>query len=277
MIPISYITDWRTQAPWPESFQVEQDLTLSRALIEIYTDAHVKEAFAFRGGTSLQKIFFRSPTRYSEDIDLVQVRKEPIGPSVDILRKLLDPWLGKPNIDRGDSRFTLKYKFMSEEAPVRSMRLKIEINTGEHFAVLGYKHINFKMQNGWYSGSADILTFEIEEILGTKIRALYQRKKGRDLYDMSMAFQHFKGLDDQRMIDSFNRYMKHEGKTVSRAEFEANLFKKAQDAAFSEDIQPLLKPGSPVFDVKKEATVFKERILSKLNGDPWKGPPPKRT
>jgi predicted nucleotidyltransferase component of viral defense system len=272
MIPISFITAWRSQAPWPETFQVEQDLVLSKALVQIYADTHLKDAFAFRGGTSLQKIFFPTPTRYSEDIDLVQVRKEPMGPSVDKLRALLDPWLGKPKVERGDSRFTLKYKYTSEEAPVRPMRLKVEINTGEHFTVLGYKRISYQMQNDWFSGSADVLTFEIEEVLGTKIRALFQRKKGRDLYDMSMAFQHIKGLDDQKMVDCFNRYMKHEGKAISRAEYEANLYHKAQDAAFAEDIQPLLKPGSAPFDVKRAALAFKERTLALLEGDPWKGP-----
>jgi predicted nucleotidyltransferase component of viral defense system len=275
MIPSAFITEWRKNAPWLESSQVEQDLILSKALVQIYSDPHLKQAFAFRGGTSLQKIFFPSPTRYSEDIDLVQVRKEAIGPSIDALRKVLDPWLGNPKREFNQGRVVLKYAFQSEDAPVKKMRLKIEINNGEHLTVLGHKTAQFKMQSPWFSGGAEVLTFELEEIFGTKLRALYQRKKGRDLYDVSMAYQHFADLDDQKMVHCFLQYMKHEGNSVSRAEYEANLSEKLDDNAFLEDINPLLKAGLPKFDAKAAGEIFKNRTLILLPGEPWKGPQPK--
>lgn len=271
MIPSAYITEWRQFAPWPESYQVEQDLVISKALVQIYSDVDLREDFAFRGGTSLQKIFFKSPTRYSEDIDLVQVPKKPIGPSINKLRSILDSWLGSPTVDRGGSRVTLKYRFTSEDQPSRPMRLKIEINTGEHFTQFGYKRAQFHMKSTWFTGSAEILTFEIEEILGTKLRALYQRKKGRDLYDMAMAYQYLPNLNDQKMIDCFMAYMKHGGHSVSRAEYEANLFEKLTDKSFLEDIQPLLKSGSKKFDMNQVGEIFKNRSLILLPGDPWKG------
>lgn len=277
MIPSAYITEWRQSAPWLESYQVEQDLILSKALIQIYNDPELSKAFAFRGGTSLQKIFFPEPTRYSEDIDLVQVPKESIGPSIDALRKLIDPWLGTPKREFHTGRVVLKYGFESEDAPVKKMRLKIEINNGEHMNVLGLKKTKYKMHNTWFTGEAEILTYKIEEILGTKLRALYQRKKGRDLYDMSMAYHHFRNLDDAKMIECFLKYMEHEGNKVSRAEYEENLADKLSDNAFLEDIQPLLKPGSPKFDVKAAGETFKARTLSLLPGDPWKGPQRKKT
>ena len=67
MIPQPIITAWRSQAPWTEFSQVEQDLVLTRAVIEIYSDPLLSSMFAFRGGTAMQKLFFASPTRYSED------------------------------------------------------------------------------------------------------------------------------------------------------------------------------------------------------------------
>ena len=36
MIPFDYITDWRAEAPWIDDVQVEQDLVISRALVEIF-------------------------------------------------------------------------------------------------------------------------------------------------------------------------------------------------------------------------------------------------
>jgi predicted nucleotidyltransferase component of viral defense system len=83
-------------APWLQDAQVEQDLVITKALIQLYSDPHIAEAFAFRGGTAMQKLYYRKATRYSEDIDLVQVRKEKIGESIDVIRKIIDPRLGEP-------------------------------------------------------------------------------------------------------------------------------------------------------------------------------------
>ncbi len=63
MIPQAYITAWRAEAPWIEDFQVEQDLVISRALVEIFRHPVLAEALAFRGGTALYKLFLRPPAR----------------------------------------------------------------------------------------------------------------------------------------------------------------------------------------------------------------------
>ena len=94
MIPRAHVTAWRTRAPWPSDAQVEQDLVLSRALVEIFRDRVVARSCAFRGGTALHKLFLAAPGRYSEDIDLVQTNQGPIGPVLDAMRAALDPWLG---------------------------------------------------------------------------------------------------------------------------------------------------------------------------------------
>lgn len=92
MIPRDYINEWRERAPWNEDFQVEQDLVISRALVEIFSDPVLAESLAFRGGTALYKLYLTPPVRYSEDIDLVQVESGPAGPLMDRLRGVLDPW-----------------------------------------------------------------------------------------------------------------------------------------------------------------------------------------
>ena len=78
MIPRRYIEEWKEIAPWPENSQVEQDLVISRALVEIFSNPFLKENLAFRGGTALHKLYLEPPTRYSEDIDLVQIKEGPI-------------------------------------------------------------------------------------------------------------------------------------------------------------------------------------------------------
>ena len=147
MIPRANITAWRTHAPWPSNEQVEQDLMLSRALVAMFGRQIVADQALFRGGTALHKLSFGAPGRYSEDIDLVQRDAGPIGKLIDAIRETLDPWLGAPRWKRGKGRFTLYYRFETTFAPVTTMRLKIEINTREHFSVLDTTRQSFTVDN----------------------------------------------------------------------------------------------------------------------------------
>ena len=178
MIPRAYITEWRAVAPWSQDAWVEQDLVISRALVGLFSVAAVAERLAFRGGTALYKLHLRPPARYSEDIDLVQVRSEPIGATLDLVRGALDPWLGTSQHRLSERTAALVYRFDSEDDPPLKMRLKIEIDTREHFSALGLTRVPFRVESRWFRGDAEV---------GTKLRALYQRNKGRDLFDLWFA------------------------------------------------------------------------------------------
>lgn len=107
MIPVAFIAEWRKHAPWSQSAWVEQDLVISRALVEMFRVPAVAERLAFRGGTALHKLYLTPAARYSEDIDLVQVTQEPIGETLDFVRTTLDPWLGEPRRVRKRGRVDL--------------------------------------------------------------------------------------------------------------------------------------------------------------------------
>jgi predicted nucleotidyltransferase component of viral defense system len=269
VIPRAHITAWRTRAPSPSNEQVEQDLVLSRALVAIFQHPIAAEGAMFRGGTALHKLFLGSPGRYSEDIDLVQRSPGPIGELVDEIREALDPWLGNPRWKQGAGRFTLGYRFDTTFEPVATMRLKVEINTREHFSVLGIGRRAFAVENPWFQGWADIPTYELEEILGTKMRALYQRKKGRDLFDLWLALGS-KHVDLDRVVDCFRRYMESDGAPVSRAQFEANLSRKLGDRSFLEDTRFLI-PTDVGFDPRAAARLVQAALIARLPGEPWKG------
>lgn len=156
-------------------YQVEQDLITSRALVELFNRPLLAESLAFRGGTALFKLY-PAAARYSEDIDLVQVRPGPIGLIMDTVQEQLNPWLGAPKRKQSEGRVTLTYRMDSEEGI--PLRLKIEINSREHFLVLGYIRQPFSVKSRWFSGTTAIPTYQLDELLGTRLRALYQRKKG---------------------------------------------------------------------------------------------------
>jgi hypothetical protein len=128
MIPRDYITEWRKEAPWIDDAQVEQDLVISRALLSIFSHPTLKEALAFRGGTALYKLHLKPAARYSEDIDLVQVNVQALGPTMDALREVLNPWLGEPRWKQTEGRVTFTYRFNSEAMPSIPLKLKVEIS-----------------------------------------------------------------------------------------------------------------------------------------------------
>jgi len=216
VIPRDFISEWRREAPWTTDEQVEQDLVISRAVAEIFRVERLAHRLAWRGGTAIYKLHLRPAARYSEDSDLVQITAEPNGETFDELRSVLDPWLGEPRRVLKQGRATLVYRYSSEEAPPRVMRLKIEINSREHFTELGHTSIALEVRSRWWSDVAQVTTFELDELLATKLRALYQRKKGRDLFDLSYALRKH-AASPQRIVSCFDRYMREAGARVSRA------------------------------------------------------------
>ena len=263
MIPRAHIVAWRSEAPWPLDSQVEQDLALSRAIIDMFGDPDVSSAVAMRGGTVLHKVLLRPARRYSEDIDLVQTRPGPIGPLLDAIHRRLDPWLGLPQWKQGAGRVTLVYRFETEFEPRTLVRVKIEINTREHFSVLGLVHRPFALESRWHAGRADVVTYHTEELLGTKLRALYQRKKGRDLFDLAEGLARVTALDSQGIVACFERYLQNDGLQVSRSEMSANLEAKLADAAFVGDLGPLLARGT-AFDVTAAAARVRDEIINRI-------------
>jgi predicted nucleotidyltransferase component of viral defense system len=286
VIPRAHITAWRAHAPWSTDAQVEQDLIISRAIVEVFSAPLLSDRLAFRGGTALHKLYLTPPARYSEDIDLVQVEGGPIGDIMTVLRQRLDPWLGAPKRKQSEGRMTMIYRFDSEIPPITPLRLKVEVNTREHFTVCGFARQRFGVDSQWFRGSAELLTYELEELLATKLRALYQRSKGRDLYDLAAAVQRFPDLDLVRVVECFERYLENEGHRVSRAEFEANMAGKMKDPTFHGDIEPLLVPGAfqagafdaeafptdpPSYDRDAACRRVHEALIARVPGEPWKG------
>jgi predicted nucleotidyltransferase component of viral defense system len=269
VIPRDYITEWRRHVPWVQDFQVEQDLVISRALVEIFSNPVLNQALAFRGGTALYKLHLKPAARYSEDIDLVQTKAEGAGQMMDALHGVLDPWLGRPRYKQTEGRVTFLYRFNSEDEPSSPLRLKVETNTREHFSMYGLRESPFSVSSRWFQGSCRVHTYTLDELLGTKLRALYQRKQGRDLFDLATALKN-RDVTPQRVVEAFSKYMEHENKRVSRAEFEENLAVKLTDPEFMADIGPLLAPGYQ-WEPEAEALEVSSRLIELLPGEPWKG------
>lgn len=244
MIPVAHLHQWSPHAPWADLRQVEQDLIICRALADLFSSEPLREKLAFRGGTAINKLLFEKPLRYSEDIDLVQVRSEPIKDTVAEIRRVLS-WLGKCNFSAAAHSVQLVFRFHPEADSESEMKLKVEINTREHTSLYGLRRYPFAIDSDWYRARAELVSYEPEELFGTKLRALLQRHKNRDLFDLDQGLLQ-SDLETNRVVAAFEHYLKLEDLTISRANAEERMLKKL-NRSLTEDVVPLLPAGITFF------------------------------
>ncbi len=269
MIPAAYIQEWSSRAPWPALTQVEQDLIICRALCDLFNSPALAGKIAFRGGTAIHKLLLRNPLRYSEDIDLVQTQPEAIGPTIDAVRDALS-WLGTCRRKPAKHTMHLVFQFAPEVAPESKLKLKIEINTREHKSLYGIKRYPFALDNRWYRAKTEIVSFAPEELFGTKLRALLQRRKSRDLFDLNVGLKQ-PAMDPARIITCFEHYLALEGNPISRAVAEQRMLEKLT-RSLEEDIAPLL-PSGVAFTADDAIWAFNtiwRTLITRIQGDPWK-------
>lgn len=274
MIPAQNIVAWGNVVPWTDPRQVEQDLIISRALVEIFSDSVLQGGLRFRGGTALNKLHFPEPLRYSEDIDLVRTSGGPIGPILDQLRMKLEPWLGHAQFVQSPVAPKFRFRAEPEDGSGVPIRLKIEINTRDTQAFDGPMLVPLKIENPWFSGEAAVSTFSREEMLATKLRALLQRDKGRDLYDIAHALEVFGDLDINRIVEMFVRYLERSGQSISRAQAQERMFTKLANPRTLLDMRPLL-PATQAEALTDGSTSNSFRsvftiLIDRLPGEPWR-------
>lgn len=265
MIPKYCLTEWRQQAPWIEDYQVEQDLIISRALVSLYENKKIRNGLVFRGGTALNKIYIKPAARYSEDIDLVQITPEPIGDILNEIRHSLS-WLGDPVRKLTERSAKLFYRHPTNDNTKK--KLKIEINTTEHFHLFDFVDHEFSVTNPWFTGKTELRTYQLNELMGTKIRALYQRRKGRDLFDLWLVLKN-NLIDIDVALKVFLAHCNKDKQNVTRALFEKNLHEKIKFDDFRHDILGLLSNSSE-WSFEHAYDTVKDNLICLLPGEPWK-------
>ena len=262
MIPEYAIKEWNKTIPWHRNEQIEQDLIISRALVALFNDEYLASHLAFRGGTALHKLFLQPQPRYSEDIDLVQINAEPIKETLNRISAALS-FLGTPKVKQKTHNNTLIFRFDSEMPPTIPIRLKIEINTREHFNVLGLIQHDFSVKNQWFSGNSKLTTYHLEELLGTKLRALYQRRKGRDLFDLYKAIS-IQDVNIENIIRCFREYIGFVvDKPPTQKEYLQNMELKIMDDEFLDDTNSLLRPDDK-YNPQEAWDLVKNKLIVRI-------------
>lgn len=258
MIPRADIVDWGRSVGWPTDEQVEQDLLLSRLIVEIANDPYLGEELVFRGGTCLYKLHADRAYRYSEDLDYV---RRSGGGIADLTRAVgaIGAKLGMEVRTRigQQPKIYLRAPFESGDA---RMRIKVEVNTFERSPARELVHLPYSVRSAWFTGTADVLTFSLAELVSTKLRALFQRSKGRDLFDLWLAVGEL-GVAPADLIACFAAY-RPRGYTRARAE--QNLRAKLVDRTFREDLMPLVAAWPEGYEIDSAADYVIAEVFSLL-------------
>lgn len=258
MIPADAITAWGVDHPWPTRVQIEQDLLLSRAICAIADDDYLGDELVFRGGTALHKLHLDRPWRYSEDLDYVRSTGTGIARLTQALTRLGEH-LGHTVRTRVGEHPKVYWRTTSQEGT--PLRIKIEVNTHERSPALALRRIEHRVTSPWWKGSAAVQTFAPAELIATKIRALYQRSKGRDLFDLWLALEHLE-LEPAAILAALAPY-RPDGLTASRAI--ANLEAKVRDRQFRSDVDVLAAALPGDYSIDGAAALITERLLSRID------------
>ncbi len=263
--------------PWGAQYQVEQDLLLCRAMVALFDDAFLSSQIAMRGGTLLHKVHLAPPARYSEDIDLVVVGTRPAEHIRRAIRRVLTDVLGAPKASVWDTlklaiRNTVKpsrvlrmtYSTRSIIEPGRTLEIVVEANVTERKPHRAVVEMPFSFPFRDKSIQTRVKGFDIHEMLGTKMRAMFQRKRGRDLFDLYWALTKSPSpVDPAAIIASFQHYLKQEGTKADRAEFVGILEAHLKDRGFCSDMEPLLRNGIN-YDPQTAGSYVKANLLKLL-------------
>lgn len=283
MIPQREIIAWRAKAPWPSDEKVEQDLLITRCMGAIFSDDFLRDNLAMRGGTALHKVHLAPATRYSEDIDLVLLTRRRDAVVKQHLTRVLEPimhsrpgpplndvFVGVRNMFKSSRIIRQAYAYTPTEKGAAKAKLKVEVNCSEHEPV--YKIVTVPFDTG--SGVVDLKTYDIDEMLGTKMRALLQRDQSRDLFDLNRALTDPSPLyrpDPDRIVFAFRAYMKGEGSAVDATTFRQHMAKQLAMSSFRNDMNQMLRPGT-LFDIDAAAKLVTSELIDRL--DPRSTPRP---
>lgn len=267
MIPRGAVTEWQARVPWPQPYQVEQDLILARLMIEIAQHELLGGEFVLRGGTCLHKLHLAEPFRYSEDLDYVRRTHSGIKPYVEAVRSIgADVGLEVSNVNASGPMVHV-YLDAEPTVPPGRIRVKVETNIAETSPFRPTIARPLRVESQWFDGEADIPTYELEELMGTKLRALYQRERGRDLFDLWLVLHD--GGDPDEIVGALQHYMGDNAFTYPQ--LRQNLREKLSSDEFNADLETLVTEVPAEYEVTAAADLVMELLGSRLHNAPSVG------
>jgi len=237
---------WADEGGIPDLTLAELDYRLVHALRAICTDPFLRDRLYLKGGTALNKLYLPGASRLSVDLDF-----NAVGSKEQVLRERTP--IGEAiaaALERQDSDYELTYRGRYDQLTVYArfsplsgtarQRLKVEVSFIERFAILG--RVERPLLPSPFDEPLTVSTYHLEELTSTKLRALYDRRKGRDIYDLFRIA----GLDLNqvavRKMVLYYFYRAH--KVFHYPTFVRNVELKIAEHGFRDDVRSLIRRGT---------------------------------
>ena len=203
------VTEWGLR----ESI-IEKDYLIGWVLWGIGSDPELSAYWAFKGGTSLKKCYIET-WRFSEDLDFTVMpgglyKPEDIEP---LIKHVLEHVYDESGIDFSIKSPIFKYaeKYFYTEGNIyyrgprnarTPARIKLDISGAEKIV----RPTILRDISHPYSDSlpapAQVRCYAFEEIFAEKLRAMGERGRPRDLYDIVLLFRRRDFQDEPKLIKS---------------------------------------------------------------------------
>lgn len=204
MIPGREILDLRTE--WSlDAGVVEKDYVLGWLLAGIANEPELARSWVFKGGTCLRKCYYET-YRFSEDLDFTVINGSPATPDeLTMIFRRVSAWLQEEAgielvVDdtsfrsrqnrRGNPTGQGRLAYRGPNRPPQLPKVKLDITSDEILVqepetrVVGHQY-----SDGPLPG-VGVLCYTLNDLFGEKLRALAERCRPRDLYDVVHMHRH---------------------------------------------------------------------------------------
>jgi predicted nucleotidyltransferase component of viral defense system len=239
------IRNWADEGGIPDLTLAELDFRLAHALQTVYADSFLRDRLLLKGGTALNKLYLLAANRLSVDLDF-----NAIGSREQVLRERTS--IGEALaavLTRQDPGYDLTYRWRYDQVTLYAryspltgtapQRLKLEVSFIERFAILG--RLERPLLASPLGEPLVVHTFHLEELVSTKLRALFDRRKGRDIYDLYRVTD--LGLDHAAIRKMVLYYFLRANKVFHYPTFVRNVERKVAERGFGDDIRGLIRLG----------------------------------
>lgn len=246
---IAHVRDWADERGIPDESLAELDLRLTH-VIGLIATSDVGEALCFKGGTVLNKLYFSDDARLSVDLDFNAVGEEREAyQQYRAAREALIALLQQAGMDVQhhdygitDDHILFRYRAVS----TGDLRVfQVEISLIERFAVCGFVRQPLMVPSTSLPSKrieVSVKTAKLVELIATKLRALHQRRKSRDIFDVWQASYRIEDTAVLRKLVLF--YFASRNVIFDRRGFFETLDQKLRDRRFREHLTVFLRPDS---------------------------------
>lgn len=240
---------WADEQGIADETLAELDLRLTHAIGLIAT-SDLGELLSFKGGTALNKLYFGSTARLSVDLDFnalgdertVYRRCREVRESLIAVLEQSGALKQRHDYGVAGDRILFRYPAVSTGD---TRTYKVEISLTERFAVCGTVRRPLRVPltaRPLDRVEITVNTVALVELIATKIRALHQRRKGRDVFDIWQAIHRVEDTTLLRKLVLF--YFACRGVSFDRRVFFETLGQKLRDRRFHDDLRVFLRPDT---------------------------------